>query len=249
MRLRLLAFGFVATLAVACAESDPIGGSGGSGGSGSGGGSTTSDGSTTTTGEACTEDPCKLTVPQCGCGEAEACSVDASATRVCIPAGSAQPGAACETNASCAPGALCVGYGPGLLSCGKFCDTDADCEAPGGLCAIEPVPGITLCSDNCDLETNAGCQVAGLSCQFSVRDTEPFTLCAPSGAGTQGAACTDTSQCAPGFLCLATQVDESCFKWCDVAAQDCPGGLICQPVEIEAGVPLVIGNTSYGACT
>lgn len=251
MRLRPLAFAILGLLAAACAESDPIGGAGGQGGDASSGGGDPSPATTTSTGETCSEDPCKLTLPQCGCDAGGACSIDEAGERVCIPAGAAGQGAPCETSSSCQPGAMCVGYGAGLLSCAEFCETDADCQAPGGLCAITlgSAPGVTLCSDDCDLTTNAGCQVAGLSCQFGVRGTEPFTLCAPAGAGTQGTACADTSDCAAGFLCLATQVDERCFQWCDVAAQDCPGGLTCQPVQIEAGVPLVIGGTSYGACT
>ena len=249
MRLPRLAFAILGVLTPACAESDPIGAVGGQGGSGSGGATTTSPASTSS-GEACAEEPCKLLAPQCGCAQDQACSLSDTGERVCIGAGASGQGEACASSASCEPGTLCVGYGAGLLSCARFCESDGDCTAPGA-CAIPltTAPGVMLCSDACDLQTNAGCQVAGLSCQFGVRGSDPFTLCAPAGAGTQGALCADTSDCAAGFLCLATQVDERCYQWCDVDAQDCPGGLTCQPVQIEAGVPLVIGNTSYGACT
>ncbi len=251
MRLRVFAFPVVVALVSACAEGEPIvSPTGGQGGDGSGGAAGTSDASSSS-GGACAEDPCKLVSPQCGCDAGDACTVNGSGERACGPAGTATVGQACNATTGCAAGTACIGYGPALNSCSAFCDTDADCEAPGGLCAITvgAIPGVTFCSANCDLIASAGCELPGLSCQFGVRDgTDPFTLCAPSGDGVQDTPCTETSECAPGFLCLQTQVDERCFKWCDAVLQDCPGGLTCQAVEIEAGVPLVIGNTTYGAC-
>jgi hypothetical protein len=273
MRLRLLALAMTTTALAACAEGDTItgaGGNDGSGGTAQNGGNTTGGGTksgptttgssqpTTTTGEPCSEQPCKLVEPQCGCPDGEACSIDGANERACVEAGSVAWGAPCDAGQLCAPGLMCVGYATGKLSCAKFCDTDAECEAPGGLCAINlddgnggDVPNVALCSDDCNLVTNAGCQVAGTSCQIGLRDmTDPFTLCAPSGTGVQDTMCTDNTGCAPGFICLTTTaMDERCFQWCDVANPTCPGGLVCQQLEISAGVPLVIGSTSYGACT
>jgi hypothetical protein len=251
VRLTVFAFAILGALISACAEGEPlVSPTGGQGGDGSGGGASSSDASSSS-GGVCAEDPCKLVSPQCGCEAGEACSVDGSGQRACLPAGTAALGQACDASTGCAAGAACIGYGPTLNSCSAFCDTDADCEPPGGLCTISvgAIPGVTFCSANCDLVSSTGCELAGLSCQFGVRDaTDPFTLCAPSGNGVQDTPCTETSECAPGFLCLQTQVDERCFKWCDVALQDCLGGLTCQAVEIAAGVPLVIGNITYGAC-
>lgn len=267
-------------LSLSCAQGDSIvdggdgdgSGNGGSGsgaaGSGNGNGngsgtmktasaSTTAADGSTTTGPACEEDPCKLVEPQCGCMAGQACSVDGAGDLFCTEAGSAAWDAPCSATNKCVPGTLCAGYAAGLDSCAKFCNTDADCEAPGGLCAVTlndgmggTLPGVTLCSTNCSFTTN-GCAVPGTSCQLGIRNmTEPFTLCAPSGTGTQGSTCTDSSGCASGFICLTTTaMDERCFQWCDVNAPVCPGGLVCQQLEISAGVPLVIGTTAYGACT
>jgi hypothetical protein len=266
-------------LSLSCAQGDTIvdgddgDGSSNSGGSGTGGSGTgngngsgtmkTASASTaaqasTTTGPACEEDPCKLVEPQCGCMSGDACTINGSGDRVCAAAGSAMPGAGCNAQNPCAAGSLCAGYGPGLDSCQKFCAADTDCEAPGGLCAITlndgmggTLPDVTLCSTDCSFVTNTGCSVAGTSCQLGIRNmTDPFTLCAPSGTGVQQTACVDSSGCAPGFICLTTSaMDERCFQWCDVNSPTCPGGLICQGLEISAGVPLVIGTTVYGACT
>ncbi|NUO53252.1 MAG: hypothetical protein HOV80_30765 [Polyangiaceae bacterium] len=237
------------------------GGSGNGNGNGSGtmktASATTAAEASTSTGPACDEDPCKLVEPQCGCMSGDACTINGSGDRVCTTAGSAAWDAACNAQNQCAPGMLCAGYAAGLDSCAKFCNSDADCEAPGGLCAVTlndgmggTLPDVTLCSTNCSFTTN-GCAVAGTSCQLGIRNmTEPFTLCAPSGTGTQNTNCVDSSGCAPGFICLTTTaMDERCFQWCDVNAPACPGGLICQQLEVSAGVPLVIGTTAYGACT
>jgi hypothetical protein len=218
----------------------------------------TTEQATSSTGTPCEEQPCKLVEPQCGCASDQACTIDGTGERVCAQPGNALPGAPCNAQTTCVTGSLCVGYGAGLDSCSEFCATDADCVAPGGLCAITlndgmggDIPDVILCSTNCNLVNGVGCQVPGTSCQLGLRDmTDPFTLCAPSGAGIQDTLCTDTSGCAPGFICLTTTaMDERCFQWCDVANPTCPGGLVCQQLEISAGVPLVIGTTSYGACT
>lgn len=271
MRLELLASALLTILSFSCAQGDTIvdggdgGGNSGTGGSGTGKGSGNGSGTMKTasgttaaevsssTGPPCEEQPCKLVEPQCGCAAGQACTIDGSGDRLCAEAGSAAWGAPCNASNPCAAGTLCVGYAAGLDSCSKFCATDQDCEAPGGLCAVtlNGAPDVLLCSADCSFVTNAGCQVSGTSCQLGLREmTDPFTLCAPSGAGVQNATCADTSGCAPGFICLTTTaMDERCFQWCDVNSPTCTGGLICQQLEISAGVPLVIGTTSYGACT
>ncbi len=271
MRLWFFACSVLALGSAACAEGDSIVGAGGSAGEGASSGSgdggsssstksgpSTGTGQTSSTGTPCEEQPCKLTAPQCGCPETQACTIDTTNERACVEAGSATAGQPCNASTLCEPGTMCVGYQTGLLSCAPFCATDADCTAPGGLCTINlsdgnggDVPNVTLCSENCNPVTNTGCQVQGTSCQVGLRDMiDPYTLCTPSGAGVQQAACTDSSDCAPGFACLNTaQMTTLCFQWCDVQAANCPGALVCQALEISPGVPLTIGNTTYGACT
>ncbi|NUP14353.1 MAG: hypothetical protein HOW73_50620 [Polyangiaceae bacterium] len=252
--------------ALACAKGDSLAGSGGGndgggpaqgGGDGAGnqGGDTTNvtvmgTNDTTTTGPMCDEQPCKLVAPQCGCDDGFACVPDGAGSRACIMAGSSGQSDLCDEAEQCEAGTLCVGYPDHGSSCATFCNTDDDCDGPGGKCALE-VNGAPICTENCELATSQGCFVGSTSCQVSITDTnEPFTLCAPSGTGVAQTVCTDSSGCAPSFVCLPTDIGDSrCFQWCNVGAPACPGDLPnCTGLDAAEGVPLVIGNVHYGVC-
>ena len=234
------------------------GASTGSGGASTGSGPTSTGSTTTSTssGPVCAEDPCKLTVPQCGCPAGEQCSINGS-TRACVPSGNTPNGQPCAS-AECSPGLLCASTGPNVTStCTKFCDGDADCVAPGGLCIIglndanqNPLPGVTLCTENCDPTTNIGCPAAGTSCvvgQEQGGQMRFFTRCLGSGAGHQGATCVSNVDCAPKFGCFTTTNPAAvkCLKNCKVSAPNgCPAGTKCtffQPAEL-------VGAEEYGAC-
>ncbi|MFO0551399.1 MAG: hypothetical protein U0271_23615 [Polyangiaceae bacterium] len=245
-----------------CANSDPLtGGAGGASTGGTGSGASSSDGgstnvstssSTTSTGPSCDEQPCKLVAPQCGCDEDAACSVDGNGGRICVVAGTVQPGQICDANNYCAPGSVCVGYTDGETTCAEFCNSDVECTAPGGKCVLPltGAPTVMLCSENCELVTSQGCPLANSSCQIGVTASdEPYTLCVPSGAGVEQSVCADSSECAPGFTCLPTTANDSrCFEWCNVNGGSCPINESCLGLEISTGVPLVIGNVTYGVC-
>jgi hypothetical protein len=213
---------------------------------------TSSSSATTSTGPACSEQPCKLVAPQCGCGAGEQCTVDSNGDRGCAPDGTEGIGDPCSAGDPCKAGGLCVGYQGFDSACAAFCAVDDDCGPAGSLCVIEPggLGGITLCSDGCELISNQGCKVAGLSCQAGVSPTnEPFTSCAPGGSNVANEVCADSGDCAEGYICLPTTAnDDRCFAWCNVDSPNC-GQLNCQGLEIEAGVPLVIGTVTYGVCT
>jgi hypothetical protein len=278
--------GALATIAAvlgACATGNTLGGGsdegdGGSGGSSSattasaGGGSTTSaattTGATTTSaatttstssGMMCTEDPCKLVLPQCGCGAGEACTVDGTGTRSCVPEGGAAWGGECGAE-DCQAGSLCILKKdvPAVSTCAKFCADDSDCQAPGGLCVFTlndgsggTVPGVILCSDNCDPITNTGCPVAGTSCylgQEQAGQQRFFTYCYGAGSGTQLASCPNGDECATTYGCFNTGSSDQCLKWCNVNQPSCPGATSCQMLTDANGASIVIGNITYGAC-
>ncbi len=223
---------------------------------GSGGNTTTSSSTTTsstTTTPPCSESPCKLTLPQCGCDAGEQCSVDANG-RACIPEGDTNWGQIC-TGLECGPGLLCLLTTPTVSTCGKFCAKDADCAAPGGLCLLTlndgaggEIPNVKMCTDNCNPSTNTGCATGG--CQI-LREQDGLmrflTLCGESGPGTQGAPCVDNTDCAPTFGCFNDGTSDICLKWCNVAAPNCPGLTTCLEATIN-GDPPVLGNTQYGVC-
>ena len=243
-------------LVVGCAEGGSIVTDGSGGASGDGGNGSAAQTTTVTTGPMCLEDPCKLVVPQCGCGDQQ-CTVDGAGERACVTAGDVGQSQACSDTALCEPGTLCIEFEVGFANCAKFCDTDAQCEAPGGICFFKlddgsggDVPGVTMCSENCELATSQGCGVAGTSCQLGLTTADqPFTVCRPSGALVYQEICAETSDCAPDFVCLPTSIpDERCFQWCKIGGSACPTGQTCTAQEISAGVPLTLGTTTYGIC-
>jgi len=222
-----------------------------SGGPGSSSSSSASSASSASSSGMCAESPCKLVQPQCGCAAGQACAIDGSpqGTRICVAAGSTPIGGTCTGN-ECVPGSLCVKTTDTISTCMKYCSTDSNCTAPGGLCIITlndgssgQIPGVTLCTENCDPSTNTGCPVAGTACglaQESMGQMRLLTRCGGSGVGTQGASCVDDTDCAPTFGCFNAGTTQ-CLKYCKVGGAACPGGATCTSLGM-------IGNTTYGAC-
>ncbi|NOY92383.1 MAG: hypothetical protein GXP55_14410, partial [Deltaproteobacteria bacterium] len=54
----------------------------------------------------CSESPCRLVAPQCGCAAGEGCYIS-SGSRVCATAGTTAIAELCNT-VQCVPGAICV---------------------------------------------------------------------------------------------------------------------------------------------
>jgi len=243
-----------------------MGGMGGAGGgsvsssssSGSGGsGASSSSSSGSGGGGSCGEMPCKLVAPQCGCASGEMCQVDGMGARACVPAGNVAIGGVCTVDNDCAAGGICLATTPTVSTCGEFCSSDAQCTAPGGLCVVTlnngsggQIPGVTLCSENCNATTNVGC-AAGTGCVFgreSAGQMRLFTTCREVGTGAQGAACTDNGDCAATYGCFNTGTNE-CLKYCNVNAPSCPSGTACTAITIGTDeVEVIIGNVTYGAC-
>jgi hypothetical protein len=146
-----------------------------------------------------------------------------------------------------------------ISTCAKFCDSDADCTGPFGLCNKtvpdglgNTVPGVKVCAENCNPITNAGCPVPGTACQdgaeFTISYT-PLTDCMPSGLGTQDAPCNPTlGDCAVGFGCFfngANPPESICMRYCNNTTSPCATGLQCGTLLAGPG-----GNqtTGYGIC-
>ena len=245
-------------------DDDNVGATSGGGHHAGGGGhssTTTSSGGATTTSTSsssggggsspCTEDPCKLALPQCGCDPGQKCTYTFG-HRACVPDGSVGPGLSCTGN-QCTAGYLCVQFGNPPSTCHKFCEGDADCAPPQGLCALSLTGSggaspITLCSESCDPITNAGCPVAGMKCELSQSQTPPqpwFTLCLASGSTGQGGVCASPDDCAPSLSCFNGAQGLRCMAWCEVASPACPGNLTCGSLNPQ----LFVGSVEYGACS
>jgi hypothetical protein len=183
--------------------------------------------------------------------------VDGAGTRDCVAEGTRAPGQECGTSiGDCEAGALCVYvFDAGeTLSCARFCETDAQCDGQGSVCALglTGVDDARLCSENCDVVSSSGCAIAGTKCGLGYDDVgaRHFTVCVGAGAGVAQSLCNNqTNQCAPGYECLQTGEEGEvyrCFKWCSTAAPGCPDGLTCQT---DFDPPLTIGNVTYGICS
>ena len=248
---------------VGCASSTtddaPASSAGGVGGasatSGSAGGGATGDGgSGGIEGEGgaaptCSEDPCKLTSPQCGCASGEMCTLQMG-ERACGPAGTAQVGELCSATQLCAAGALCLGLGSNLQGlCRPFCDDDTDCgSAPGAGCALRVDTGNgriaeeLVCSEACHLVTNDGCPVEGTKC---VAISSSRTACGTAGAGALGETCTDIYDCDIGLACVPspTQTNTAeCMQITTASNPKCPAGSAPQNADVA------IGSVTYLVC-
>jgi hypothetical protein len=131
-----------------------------------------------------------------------------------------------------------------------MCTSDAQCTGPGGLCVIKlesggvEIPGLTICSENCDPSSTAGCP-AGMGCgvfQETEGQMRLFTGCRETGTATQGQTCSTSVLCAASYGCFDTGGFDECLKYCKVANPSCPAGTAC----MAAGI--TIGSTEYGAC-
>jgi len=202
------------------------GGAGASGGGGGGGGT-------------CSEDPCKLVAPQCGCDADQACTLDASGlNRVCGPAGSAMGNQGCDGTTLCAPGLFCNGG-----FCSPFCVNDDPCIPLGTICALQFSSGDLICSDLCDPLSNFGEGCAPSSgCYLNTTDGGvDYLVCAPNGGVLDGDPCTQIDDCLPGSGCYNDGVSNKCLHHCRVdTGAPCPGS--CLALDIT------INGVAYGAC-
>ncbi len=206
----------------------------------------------------CSESPCKLVLPQCGCVTGQGCYLNGS-TPMCSAAGIAGEGATCTGLGTCSPGLACLTLSSGTTpvnECNRFCASDTDCRGAGSLCVVTlndgsggAIPGVTLCSHSCDPRTSTGC-VTGASCQIFQESTGAmrfFTDCAaPVGTGGQGAACTASSDCRRGYGCVG--MPGMCMKYCDAPGMVAAGGCGASQACYGFMTPLVVAGTEYGVC-
>lgn len=206
----------------------------------------------------CSESPCQLLSPQCGCGAGQGC-YPSGGTRTCEPAGTAVEGSPCTSPSHCAPGLTChdmtVSGATPVYQCTRLCATDSDCSGEGSYClfALDDGSGGTLtgvkrCSRSCDPVTNAGC-ASGTTCRVS-RETSGaryYTDCeAPEGHGALYAACSRDADCRSGFMCADTvwSYGPECLPVCEVGGTDCLFGETCYPFATRR----LVGSREYGVC-
>jgi hypothetical protein len=217
----------------------------------------------------CSVQPCSI-LPQCGCGEANACDIDFSdnngtACRVISTPGTQT--SSCTAPAQCDAGFVCLG-GSQFASCKKYCEVDADCGTPRGKCVITisangtPIAGIPkACSSNCDpmLSAAAVCPAnskCGLFTASSDGMTHHIADCSPAGSLGQGGNCKvgstgDDKLCASGHLCTTTDggTTYTCRKICRGPTQPQSANADCNNQNcIGFNTPFDLAGVIYGVC-
>ena len=188
---------------------------------------------------------------QIGCGPGETCDLNGVEIE-CRVAGTGMETDECEFINECAAGYSCIAtFSLGRSSCLKWCDSDDDCQGPGGVCDLPinasgiVIPGAVTCTPNCDPLSNEGCP-AGWGCKVYLHSdgTRSETLCTPAGAGLELAPCANEAECAPGFSCVNDP--GTCGQNClfGTSPDGCPGGTTC----VGYTTPHVIGGVEYGVC-
>jgi hypothetical protein len=205
------------------------------------------------------------------CSGGATCEVDCDTSMgVCTMGGSGPPGSVCQKNSDCMPGTQCFDYsktGCGVKVCLRFCDTVAQCAqpgdggvGPGSLCAGPVVcngvvTGYHTCTFSCDptlaaISAGASACPTNLSC-LVVGNMDQVDCACPEATrtGREGASCTGSSSCAPGYICNLMGGTETCRPVCRCNAQgmtctatnnDCPtAGTSCRPLT---------NDTMYGVC-
>jgi len=202
----------------------------------------------------CSETPCRLVPPQCGCPAGQSCYLNGTA-RTCAATGTIPEGSACSGVSDCVGGTLCVNFsatGAGQM-CSRMCGADGDC-AGGGLCIGQlsdgmggALPGVRLCTRSCDPIAQTGC-VAGLECTLFEEAAGARRLyrdCTGAlGSGTTFTPCTDEDDCAGGYACIDVGFGPECAHWCNVGTgAGCTTGSC-----LGFTTPLVVGAVEYGVC-
>ncbi len=159
-----------------------------------------------------------------------------------MAAGNAGAGLPCQATGSCQAGFGCYNTNGAFPTCTRYCDSNAGCEAPGGVC-IDKNIGAKLCTQNCDPVAQTGCPAQGTMCVVAASSSGALTNCVAAGSKVQGDSCGSESECAPGYDCFATTSPTTleCVKWCDVDAPSCPAATTCTSFA-------TVGSTHYGYC-
>jgi hypothetical protein len=155
-------------------------------------------------------------VSQSGCLVGQKCTLGL-AQLICVADGTQAAGTACSTLVDdCLAGSWCQPESSTVHACRQFCRVDGDCTQPAvgptmnvAHCLVD-VPATTTvktCTIACDPVAATGCP-SGLTCRYGQAPgvgVNEFTDCALIGSGGNGAACAASQDCAPGYVCLASQ--------------------------------------------
>ena len=131
-------------------------------------------------------------------------------------------------------------------------------QGPIPACDPDTMTTASLCVEAPDggaWDPNAGYGDAGLACRVTpaqslASDGGPTAACSPAGAGTDGTACTYSSDCAAGFDCVGTP--GACRHYCCAGNSVCGKDQFCDTQSLAVAtttqVPVCMPITPAGGC-
>jgi hypothetical protein len=164
---------------------------------------------------------------------------------MCVTAGTAGDGAACENTQDCREGNHCdAAAAGGMGECRKLCCWGSDVGCPAGQrcqrrfvdeMGTELDVGFCVPSDSCTLVPQAGCDPPEACYPLG---NDGSTECRAPGTATAGMECGATVGCAGGTGCYQVGSETSpfqCYTFCDrTAATPCLASETCQPLNYPA---------------
>lgn len=186
----------------------------------------------------------------CPCPDDQKCSfLDEAGTRGCVARGDRPAWAACRADTECSAGTWCD---PVTSVCRPICDDASSCPEDGGEClpgthadGVE-IPGLQLCTSNCDPLSALPCDPShGPTTCFFDNDQRHWNCSATPGVPA-GSPCSELSDCGVGSACVTFGAAGSrCVPWCENIGDDCVFGFgTCTAVT-----PAALHNgVEYGVC-
>ena len=178
-------------------------------------------------GPPCSESPCRLVAPQCGCAAAQMCqrAMAGSTVRSCVAAGTTTIGGGCTFSTECAPATGCVRAGTPTGQCEPWCESSADCGVSGECMRLGMGTDVGACSSGCDPvgSGTTGCP-PDLVCRVVLGERIPdmaathAAICSGLGGAAAGAACSTSIDCGPGLYCAGSVCRHLCGATADCVA-------------------------------
>jgi len=187
--------------------------------------------------------PCGV-VPQCGCSGGQVCTLGLSPMEdACGAPGTGREGEACSGTAACGAGLACSATSlspePRFI-CRRVCRADVHEDCTGEALCINPLGGredLDLCTLGCSPVAPFNCPADSMCVVFNLGGATVTECVGPVGTGTVGSACTEPTDCAPGYACAGDT--PACRPYCN-ADMRCTTGT-CSDIG-------TIGSVVWGAC-
>ncbi len=167
----------------------------------------------------------------------------------------------CTSDAECARGFGCIGAGPNIKLCSRYCSPASQCSGTTSGCV--PIvlgaggnarrTGAHYCTTECDfLDGRLDCP-AGTDCDVVRYNDDGVdkhaTTCFEHGSKKAGERCSSDVDCEAGADCVSTPSGRStCRFWCQPNASDrnaaCPSGRECE----RTSPSFFVGSREVGYC-